>query len=306
MPTDTVDKTKPEQSPLVAASILSSSPMPGVHQLDRGLVKPSSKAKANALLRRAVERAGVLVPILVCEAGDGTYVVLDGNRRRDASKADTLPCRIVGDRPDSPAVLATAVMLNGTDSPNVAHETEMLAELRQKGASEAELAEITCLKVATVRERLKTWDGLWEGLRNAFVNGEILASVAKAASRLSHASQEKLYKLLNEKGKLTAGDVDAERRVARNDELDAIPLDMPGLDEEPTPRQRAYRHASGLVAALEAMTEEGDDPGFGSVQILKALRAWIKRGEGKDDAGPAKNQPDGVAEPEDGGDDGDE
>lgn len=115
-----------------------------------------------------------------------------------------------------------------------------------------EIAPQTGISVQTVRRRLRL-RSLSAGLRAAFDEARITASVAEAAARLPEQKQAELERRLEEEGRLTLADA---REVARQ-QAGAATADLPGglfTDREIAWQTTVRGH---LTAALTATPGEG-------------------------------------------------
>jgi hypothetical protein len=115
-------------------------------------------------------------------------------------------------------------------------------------ATAKEIAAQTGMSLQTVRRRLRL-RSLTPGLRAAFDEGRISASVAEAATRLPQAQQSILERKLEEAARLTLSEV---RDVAR-EQTSAATSELPGgvFEEQEVSWQVTVR--GHLTAALRAM-----------------------------------------------------
>jgi ParB-like chromosome segregation protein Spo0J len=186
-------------------------------------------AVPSAKLRELIHSLGLLQPVVVVPARSGRYRVVEGRRRCKAiaqlAEAD--------DRRMSPTVDALIVegrqtghrevcggltlALHATRTASPASELQAIeAILATRGADSEpvtvkEIAAQTGMSVQTVRRRLRL-RSLTTGLRAAFDEGRITASVAEAAARLPEAHQLALEPQLEADGRMTVASV---REVAR-------------------------------------------------------------------------------------------
>ncbi len=223
-------------------------------------------AKPSRELREQLRALGLLQPIIAVPARGGRFRIVDGRRRAKA----IAELAEEGEWPERPVV--DVVILEGADAGRQAVRAGLtLAVHASRGASPAiELAAIeaileagrpgdetatikqiaaqTSMSVQTIRRRLRL-RSLTPGLRRAFDEGRLPASVAEAAARLPAARQEKLERTQEDEGHLTLALV---RDVIR-DQTSASAGELPdGLfAEQQAPWQVTVRgHLTAALAAI--------------------------------------------------------
>ena len=177
-------------------------------------------AKPSRELRERLRALGLLQPIVAVPAGDGRFRIVNGRRRAKAIS------QLAEEKqwPAPPAV--DLLILDGADtarrsvrsgltlalhasrSASPASELAAIEAIIEAGGREGEAATIkeisaqTGMSLQTVRRRLRLRT-LTPGLRAAFDEGRLPASVAEAAARLPAARQENLERTLEDDGRLT-------------------------------------------------------------------------------------------------------
>ena len=224
-----------------------------------------TEAAPSAKLRELIGELGLLQPVVVTATG-GRYRLVEGRRR---CKAIAL-LAAEGEWPAPPRVDALVIdgeeasrtevqggltlALHASRSASPASELAAIEAILEaeriadETATVKEIASQTGISVQTVRRRLRL-RSLTPGLRAAFDEGRIAASVAEAAARLSKARQQGLEGQLDDGARLTLGAV----RDAARAQTSTVAADLPdGLFEDhDIAWQTTVR--GHLVAALQAI-----------------------------------------------------
>jgi ParB-like chromosome segregation protein Spo0J len=209
---------------------------------------------------------GLLQPIVAVPGRDGRFRIVDGRRRAKAI------AQLVehGDWPEPPVV--DVLILEGADTGRQAVRAGLtLAVHASRGASPAsELAAIeaiiedggrgdeaatikqiaaqTGMSLQTIRRRLRL-RSLTPGLRRAFDEGRLPASVAEAAARLPVARQESLERTLEDDGRLTLAVVRDVMREQTRTHASELPDGL--FAEQEAPWQVTLRgHLTAALAAI--------------------------------------------------------
>lgn len=220
-----------------------------------------SPLEPTAAFVRSVELAGVLEPVLAVPAGDGKYRVPDGKRRVKAAKAvglDRVPAFVYEGLTEADEQAIT-LLGNLQRSANVVVEFAAIEELVQVLGSPEAVAESLGIPLTRVRRRLKL-QGLIGGLRTAFRDGEIGASVAEAAAALPGAVQQVLVDMFRDKeGHLTLDDVRVVRSVERDKAAAQLPESLfvtEELEEVLSPGEAASQIGRLLLEPTELTIED--------------------------------------------------
>ena len=232
------------------------------------LIDGFADAMPSAKLKDLILRVGLLQPIVAAGPQGGRYQLIDGRRRCKAisqlareghwPSRPTVDAIVLRDGATGGRVVqgGLALALHGSRSPSPASELRAIETIVAAGGGDGEAAAVkeiaaqTGMSVQKVRRRLRL-RSLVPGLRNAFDEGGITASVAEAAVRLRERDQHALADQLAEQGRLTLVDVSAVARQ-RTDEATA---ELPGelFCEREVPWQTSAR--GHLRAALDAIPD---------------------------------------------------
>jgi ParB-like chromosome segregation protein Spo0J len=234
------------------------------------LVDGFANAVPSVKLRELIRDLGLLQPIVVVPSRSGRFRIVEGRRRCKA----IAELAEVGEWPAPPQVQALVIAgpqaarrevrsgltlaLHASRSASPASELAAIESILESSGGEdeaaamAEIAAQTGMSVQTVRRRLRL-RSLTAGLRTAFDEARVTASVAEAAARLPEEKQAELERRLQEEGRLTLADV---REVARQHTCAATAA-LPG--ELFTDHEIAWQAAvrGHLTAALAAVPAEG-------------------------------------------------
>jgi ParB-like chromosome segregation protein Spo0J len=238
--------------------------------LPLGRIDGFADAKPSAKLRELIRDLGLLQPIVVVPSRSGRYRIVEGRRRAKA----IAQLAGEGEWPAPPRVDALVIddqdaarrevhggltlALHASRSASPASELTAIEAILAAGESECDAATVkeiaaqTGISVQTVRRRLRL-RSLSAGLRAAFEEARITASVAEAAARLPDDKQAELERRLEEQGRLTLADArDAVRR-----ETGAATGALP--DGLFTDREIAWQTTvrGHMTAALAAVPAEG-------------------------------------------------
>ena len=246
---------------------------PTVHRKSVRLAQLSGfeHARPNRELIELIAELGVLQPIVVLSDGDGRYQIVEGRRR-----AKAVQLLAEDNRWPKPAHI-DALVLSGSgvegrgirDGLTLAlHAARSASPASELAAIEAilagrgdepvatsvkEIAAQTGMPVQTVQRRLRLRH-LIPALRRAFDRGEITATVAEAAARLTADQQAALERALLEGTRLTVRGVQELTREQARAAAGELPNGL-FVDREADWRVTVLGH---LRAALEALPS-GDD-----------------------------------------------
>ena len=187
---------------------------------------PEIEDHPSPVMRQSVAEWGVIEPVVLREGDDGSLEVVDGRRRIAAARAANLF--------DVPAIIHTkdleadilTLVLNSVRGPNVVGEFVIMRGLYGQGMSEAAIARLSGLPVATVRKRLKLLS-LTAPLLDGFMSGSIAPGVAEKAATLPLGRQQLLKEILHDTGKVTTQNVVDVRRVGVVTSTQSLLDDMP-------------------------------------------------------------------------------
>ena len=234
------------------------------------LIDGFANAAPSAKLRQLIRDLGLLQPIVVVRSSSGRFRIVEGRRRCKA----IAELAEAGEWPAPPQVEALIVAgsqagrrevrggltlaLHASRSPSPASELQAIETIlgSSDGDVEAttvkEIAAQTGISVQTVRRRLRL-RSLKAGLRTAFEEARITASVAEAVARLPEEKQAELERRLEEDKRLTLADV----RDAAREQTGAATAALP--DELFTDHAIAWQATvcGHLTAALAAVPGEG-------------------------------------------------
>ena len=182
-----------------------------------------------------VRHNGIFFTIVLRETKRGLSLV-DGRRRLEAARRlglEEVRCDIYPVSAKVGAIITlVANFQRSNNPPSELHAIEQL--LKRKGVNPQLIAEQLGVPIQTIEKRLKL-KALVPELRAAFDTYKIAVSVAEAAARLETARQLELVPILEENGRLTMKDVNAQLEVRSKEATDALPSDMfPEPKPEPT------------------------------------------------------------------------
>lgn len=177
---------------------------------DEALISPPPSVG----LVNSVRTLGVLEPVgLKRDHGEG-YVVLYGRRRIKAARAAGL--EIIPAVVSDAHVAAAALAENEHRSSNDLLAFSMVSEMVSQGHTLEEIGAAVGMNASRIHS-LMAMEALSPKLRQAALRGQIAATTAKRAARLNHDDQVELERILDERGRVSAGDVDELRQVAAAD-----------------------------------------------------------------------------------------
>jgi len=186
------------------------------------LIDGSANAAPSAKLRELIRDLGLLQPIVVVPARSGRFRIVEGRRRCKA----IAQLAEAGEWPAPPRVEAFIIAgsqagrrevrggltlaLHASRSPSPASELQAIETILGSSSGDIEAATVkqiaaqTGISVQTIRRRLRL-RSLSAGLRTAFNEARITASVAEAVARLPEEKQAELERRLGEDGRLRVG-----------------------------------------------------------------------------------------------------
>lgn len=175
-------------------------------------------------LSESIKKDGVLQPILVRETKDGTYQIVAGERRWQASKlADlkTIPA-IITDIDDDKALELALIENIQRDDLNPIEEAYAYKRLMDKlNITQTQLASMMSKGRSTITNVMRLLD-LSEKTQEAVFNGEMTAGHARAVLSVpTSTGQEKLTKKIIEE-KLTVRDTESLARLLASNPADAL------------------------------------------------------------------------------------
>lgn len=174
----------------------------------------------------SVRRFGLLQPIIATPSGE-TWQVIDGRRRVLCARElewEQIPALVLPPGSVNPHVVQLASHV--LRSRNRAAEIDAIEALMKEGCGEDAIVAATGLMKQEIRALLPL-ALLPTSLRSALREGQVAASVALEAAKLSPQAVHRLESVLSEKGRVTAADV-KEQRLART-QAAAAALDFSSL-----------------------------------------------------------------------------
>lgn len=212
---------------------------------DEGIAGP---APSPALLA-SVLRDGILQPVLLVRSYGERYLIAEGRRRIKAARAaglTNIPAWVT--EGDIAFAAALGLVSHAVRKDNPAAELESIERLLRLGASEQVIAQETGVRLGTIRQRLRLL-GLDVRLREALRAGQVAVGVAEEAAKLPEAAQRRLAEQLASEGKVSAADVDAERRVRTVEAAATLPFALLSA----TPAAQAAEPASAPAGAASQL-----------------------------------------------------
>jgi ParB-like chromosome segregation protein Spo0J len=232
-------------------------------------------ARPRRELVESIARLGLLEPVLVAGSARDRYTVLEGRRRVKAlallaeegrDRAERLEVIIVdgGDRYGDPTEAVITLATHAVRSSAPVSELAAIEALIAAGGEEAQTVKRIAREIGmpeqTVQRRLRL-RRLNVALRASFERGELGATIAEAAARLSSEQQEQLEQMLAAGERVTLA---AVKEIARERTRQAaVALDA-GLfsDRSPSWRATVRGHLRAALDALPAAETDGDLAGL--------------------------------------------
>lgn len=265
----------------------SSPPVKVVEQVVLDRIDGFADAIPSRELREQLRAFGQLQPIVAVPAGERRFRIVDGRRRAKA----VAQLAEEGEWPAPPAVdllilgggeaaqrsvrSGLTLALHASRSPSPASELQAIetilgaAKDQEEASTVKQIAAQTGLSVQTVRRRLRL-RSLTRGLREAFDEGRVSASVAEAAARLTPDQQGGLEHRLYEDGRLTLADIRDATRAQTSAATAALPHEL-FADHESAWQATLRGH---LKAALGAIP-----PGEPDAPVVRAITDALTRAE---------------------------
>lgn len=252
-----------------------------------------ANAAPSVKLKELIRDLGLLQPIVVVPSRSGRFRIVEGRRRCKA----IAELAEAGEWPAPPQVEALVVgggqagraevrcgltlALHASRSTSPASELAAIESILESSGGEVEAAAIgeiaaqTGISVQTVRRWLRL-RSLTAGLRAAFDEARITASVAEAAARLPGEKQAELERRLEEEGRLTLAEIHEVARQQTGAATAALPSELftdresawqatvrghltAALAAVPDEQHAALKHAiADALGAVERLNEEGD------------------------------------------------
>lgn len=216
------------------------------------LIKPWRSAGRN-VVRKSIEALGNLTTPLLREIVDPRYrfEVIDGARRLDTLTAagplviDALILPL--ETRDEDARAATAA-LNLSRAPNPLEEAYSFDSLAKAGYRVEKIAKELGISSAKIRSRLNLLR-LPEPIRRAIEQKRVALGVANRVAHLPEPDQAHLVNVLATNGTITSSDVDAVRRVRREQSLASLPNELfaPARPDPATALRAAIEHALDIA-----------------------------------------------------------
>lgn len=242
-------------------------------------------ARPRRELAESIARLGLLQPVVVAESRESGYRVIEGRRRVKAIKElaengkwvspPIVEALVIDDGAGygEPVRSGMVLALHAARSASPVSELHAIEAILEAGGEEAatvkRIAEQTGMPVQTVRRRLKL-RRLSARLRAAFENGEMTASAAEAAARISAEQQQELERVADAGERVTLPMVkDASR--GRSDAV-AAELGAELFAERQTPWRATVRgHLRAALDAIPVAEHEGE--------LAQAISAAVARAE---------------------------
>lgn len=198
-----------------------------------------------------VKDAGVIVPIVVRDRGNGSYDVIDGARRvaaaRLLAKKTTEdervrlrldPMQAIVYPPAFSAKEVLTIILNAQRSENVVRDFVAIENLMKvPGMTEERISHELHLDLPMVRQRIRLTK-LKPQLRDAFLEGKLKPGHAEKVAKWPEDKQQQVCAVLSEHGKVTGKDLDAITSKKAADAIGELPLgelQTGNLPDVPTP-----------------------------------------------------------------------
>lgn len=210
-------------------------------------------APSPALLA-SVQRDGILQPVLLVRTYGERYLIAEGRRRIKAARAAGLtqiPAWVT--EGDIAYAAALGLVSHAVRKDNPAAELESIERLLRLGASEQVIAQETGLRLGTIRQRLRLL-GLDDRLRAALRAGQVAVGVAEQAAKLPEAAQRRLAAQLASEGKVSAADVDAERRARTVEAATTLPFALLSATPAAQTPEQAAAPAGAALQILHLLT----------------------------------------------------
>jgi ParB family chromosome partitioning protein len=273
MPTATTSKPAADSAPDQAWK-------PELHEIPLDAIETGTNVRAGAgdvtALRDSIKSVGMLEPIRVAQTGAGTYELIYGQRRLEASRAagrTTILAIVVPAVPSSiDRTVAQLVENLHRDDLNAVDAAKAYREILDAGLTQRELAALLGIAQPTIANTLALLKAPDE-LQARVAAGELTRSHVEAIVRLPKAEQAEVARRVVEHG-LSTRDVENEIALAEQRQAEA--------DRE---RNRAEADAKKIDAALRK-AEASDDAtvlvwGTGTPPLAAALKAlgWVVKVE---------------------------
>lgn len=188
------------------------------------IVPPADGAQTDAGALRIAKDFGIIAPLLVALASDGSgrYELMDSRDYGLIPEDKTVPAVIVSGFPSDEWKEAAAVVTQSARPVNVFGVAALLARLRARGWEDKRLRSRLGLKAAEIA-KLEKLANLPENIRAGVATGRVTPNVAILVSKQTDAIRARLSEVFDAKTKekadsrLTEADVE-EARKARTDE----------------------------------------------------------------------------------------
>lgn len=224
---------------------------PHLTEIDISDIEPWETTGRNAVIK-SVAALGLTTAIQVEELltttpGLHRYRVIDGRRRLDAAKRNTItriPALVFppGGGAAYEAMAATANLARAVAPIDEAHHIE---RLMASGFTPEQIASELGISTSTVRQRLKLIT-LPPSVRDAVREKRLTPSVASAIAGLTPSESAKAEQLLRSQGTLKANDVSGIRQAERDDTMRQISA----LFDPPAPPDPIHTFEIAVRAAL--------------------------------------------------------